>query len=90
MTQKEKILNRLKQGTVTNIELNDTCFRYGARIHDLKQSGHDIRSRRVKQGVWEFWLANGEPKASKLMKMHNERVAKEKEEKEDLPLQLGL
>lgn len=61
-TQAERILALLEErDSVTNLELNRICFRYGARIHDLREDGHNITSKRLKQGVWEFRL-NKEPK----------------------------
>lgn len=59
MTQQQKILTMLKQApnnTVTNVDLNKVCFRYGARIHDLRQQGHNITSRQVRKGLWHFTL----------------------------------
>lgn len=56
MTQKEKILARLKRGPATSPELNEIAFRYSARIDDLRKLGHNITSERLKQGVWLFTL----------------------------------
>lgn len=55
-TQAQKILEILQlKGTVTNAELNDrVCFRYGARIHELRRLGYVIRTTRIKQGLWTF------------------------------------
>lgn len=47
LTHKQKILNLLKDGQWHHFrELNDICFRYGARLYDLKkQDGitHEIK-----------------------------------------------
>lgn len=42
--QRKKILDRLAQGPVTNIELAAICFRYSARIHELRKAGYDIQT----------------------------------------------
>ncbi len=55
MTQTARILRLLKsKRSVTNRELNRICFRYGARIHELRQEGHKIVSVHVKDGLWRF------------------------------------
>lgn len=48
MTQKERILARLKEGPARNRDLNEIAFRYSARIAELRAEGHDIHCRRVK------------------------------------------
>ena len=35
--------------------LNDICFRYGARIFDLRRDGHNIETKQVK-GVFYYKL----------------------------------
>lgn len=44
MTQTEWIFTALKRGPITPIEALDGCgcFRLGARIHELRQAGHQI------------------------------------------------
>lgn len=61
-TQTAKILKLLKEkGSATNVELNKICFRYGARIHDLRHDeGYDIISVHEKGGVWRFYLKETE------------------------------
>lgn len=44
--QRKKILDRLTQGPVSNIELAAICFRYSARIHELRKLGYDIETYR--------------------------------------------
>jgi hypothetical protein len=54
-SQASTILRLLKQESVlTNRDLNRICYRYSARIHDLRKEGHDIRSNRVRDDLWEF------------------------------------
>lgn len=42
LSAKQRILNRLMESSATNFELNDICFRYGGRIHELRAAGHRI------------------------------------------------
>lgn len=47
MSQNDAILNYLKAGhTITPLDALSLfgCFRLGARIHDLKQAGHNIET----------------------------------------------
>ena len=54
-TQTAKIIRLLKaNGKATNKELNRICFRYGARIYDLRKKGHIIKSNHIKDSLWEF------------------------------------
>lgn len=76
MNQKTKILNLLrerKESGATNIELNDICFRYGARIADLRADGYTIQSIKVKGSKWKFVLSEpvrmSEPKVKEQMRM---------------------
>ena len=48
LSQKERILARLRKGPATNRELNDIAFRYSARIAELRDEGHAIAWRAVK------------------------------------------
>jgi hypothetical protein len=56
MSSKERVLARLQSGTATNVELNRICFRFGARIKELRNAGRKIEGRCVGNGVWEYWL----------------------------------
>ena len=48
------LIARGPQG-VTNLELNrDVCFRYGARIYELRQQGHLIETVRLGEGLFRF------------------------------------
>jgi hypothetical protein len=62
-SQKDKILTLMLErfpGWVRNTELNaDICFRYGARIYDLKKEGWEIENIPVpntKRQVWQCRL----------------------------------
>jgi hypothetical protein len=71
MTQREKVLLALeKSGSAgaTNFELNGICFRYGARIKDLRDEGHNIITvKGKKKSEWRFILSQ-EPKQLELLK----------------------
>jgi len=55
LTQTARILNLLKaNGEATNAQLNKICFRYSARLKDLRDEGHDILSIKEKDGLWRF------------------------------------
>ena len=50
MTQTDQILSALKAGrhiTPMDALREFSCFRLGARIHELKQAGHKIHTARV-------------------------------------------
>lgn len=40
--------------TRTNLQLNEICFRYGARIHELRKEGHGIERYALRRGVYEY------------------------------------
>jgi hypothetical protein len=55
-TMKQKIYDLLKDGRWHHFKkLNDICFRYGARLYDLKQDGieHEIK---IKDGIRYYRL----------------------------------
>ncbi len=55
--QTQRILTHLQRiGPITPLEAlqNYGCFRLGARIWDLKQAGHNIRTNTIKQGRKHF------------------------------------
>ncbi len=39
---------------IANDELNQICFRYGARIYELRQQGHWIETVRFGEGLFRF------------------------------------
>lgn len=58
MTQSQEILRYLEDGgSLTPIDalVLFSCFRLGARIHELKAEGHPIRSRIVKSRDGKRW-----------------------------------
>lgn len=52
----QKVLDRLRRGPATNRELNAICFRYGGRIHEMRQNGLNITTERKGRGVFVFTL----------------------------------
>jgi len=53
--QIKKILTLFKtKRTVSNFELNKVCYRYAARIHELRKDGYRIVSNHVGGGLWNF------------------------------------
>jgi len=59
-----KLLARGRAG-VTNLELNEICFRYGGRIFDLRKEGWDIETKQESESLFRFIL-HAEPKQEHL------------------------
>jgi hypothetical protein len=53
---KARILARLQQGPALNTELNAICYRYGARILELRREGYDIRTEPQHGGLVRYTL----------------------------------
>jgi len=55
-SNRDRVLAMLQaHGSATNDELIHVGgFRYGARVHELKSLGYDIRTERVKGGLFRF------------------------------------
>lgn len=53
---KAKVLAALQDGPKTNVELNAICYRYGARIFELKREGYPIEKAHQGGGVWTYEL----------------------------------
>lgn len=54
-SQTAQILELLKtNGRATNRQLNNICFRYGARLFELRREGHIIVTNQVKDSLYEF------------------------------------
>ena len=57
--QRERILALLQAAGntgVTNLVLNQICFRFGARIHELRQDCWDIETKAEGESVFRFIL----------------------------------
>lgn len=53
LTHKQRIMLLLASGRwVHQRELNAICFRYGARLYDLRKSGFDHEWEKRTDGVW--------------------------------------
>jgi hypothetical protein len=53
--QARKILERLREGPATNIELQEIALRYSARLHELKKCGVlTFEKVNVCGGVWRY------------------------------------
>lgn len=44
----------LDKGTVTNVELNKICYRYSARVHELRKEGHMISTLFLGDGLYSY------------------------------------
>ena len=52
-----KVYDMLRSGPCTNADFaQNYCLRYSARIHELKQMGHDITCKRVKGGTFRYTM----------------------------------
>ncbi len=45
--QQSAVLSRLREGAATSEDLNLVCYRFSARIHELRKQGFDITTRKV-------------------------------------------
>lgn len=53
---KREVLAALRAGPKTNVELNAICFRYGARIYELRHEGWTIDKRCTAPGIYLYTL----------------------------------
>lgn len=54
---RQAVLDALRSGPKTNIQLNAVCYRYGARIHELRRDGlHIITKDYVSPGIFVYTL----------------------------------
>lgn len=61
---RDQILELLKEAGpagVRNVELNCICFRYGARIWELRKAGHKIKTVSEARGMFRFILTEEAP-----------------------------
>lgn len=56
--QHHAILDRLREGPATNIELSRIGQRFGARLEELKKAGHRWTKTAIEPGVWQYKLAD--------------------------------
>ena len=60
-SQKERILALLREAGHhggSNMRLNLVCFRYGARLHELRAEGHRIETIRISEQEFRFVLSD--------------------------------
>jgi hypothetical protein len=58
---RERVLAALRSGPCDSRRLNRICYRYGARIMELRRQGHAIAATRVGKGpLWRYELIGGE------------------------------
>lgn len=58
-TQRDRILKALSTGGergVLNIDLNDICLRYSARIYELRRMGYLIKREACSGGIHRYVL----------------------------------
>jgi hypothetical protein len=54
--QHRTILDRLREGPATNLELGMICQRFGARLQELKVAGYRWRKECIKAGLYRYTL----------------------------------
>jgi hypothetical protein len=55
VTKTARILKLLKtNGSATNRELNRICFRYSARLYELRREKHVILTERITENVFRY------------------------------------
>lgn len=50
------ILNRLREGPATNVELAEIALKYSGRISDVRAAGYRIKGEKREGGVWVYSL----------------------------------
>lgn len=68
-SQLDRILTLLRErgaAGATNVELNAICFRYGARLWELRKAGYNIRTESLGDGLYRFTLLSEPVKATRL------------------------
>lgn len=54
-SQTARILDLLKtKGYATNTELNRICFRYSARLHELRKENHIVVTHRLSDSLFHY------------------------------------
>ncbi|MFA5376541.1 MAG: hypothetical protein WC455_12415 [Dehalococcoidia bacterium] len=68
MTQKQRIFDRLMPADrkmpghwVSMRDLNAICFRYGARLYDLRRDGYEFEEYRNHDGEWFYRVTSFPP-----------------------------
>lgn len=54
-SQTKRILDRIKQGNATNVDLARIGTRYTERVRELRKEGHVILAQYEKPGLWRYF-----------------------------------
>lgn len=54
--QQQFILDSLRQGPMTNVELSRIGLRFGARLKELRDAGYRISKEQTDRGLWTYTL----------------------------------
>lgn len=64
-SQTQRILERVKQGNCTNVDLARIGTRYTERVRELRKEGHKILALYEKPGLWRYvYKGKGRAKAN--------------------------
>jgi hypothetical protein len=53
-----RMIDRLRQGPATNVELSRIGLKYTARISEMRTRGYVIEADYVKRGIWRYTLVS--------------------------------
>ena len=56
LNQRGRVLARLQEGPATSADLNALCYRYGARILELRRAGYKILTARTSSEMFVYTL----------------------------------
>jgi hypothetical protein len=58
--QHSVLLDALRDGPKTNLQLGMICQRFGARVHELRRAGHQIERETIEAGIYRYTLIDPE------------------------------
>jgi len=58
--QSKQILDMLRTGERTNLELASVTPRYGARVYDLRKAGHTINVTKINESLFTYALVGAD------------------------------
>lgn len=70
-SQTKRILDRIKQGDATNVDLARIGTRYTERVRELRKEGFVILAHYEKPGLWRY-----------ILKGHKDEIIKRRQERE--------
>ena len=56
-SQRQAILDRLRRGPATTVELAQIALKYTSRVSELRKAGHAITAALIEGGVYQYRLA---------------------------------